>query len=202
MLAFIDIDIVNDFFAGGALAVPGADGIRRNLGMLTSKALVSHTPILAFNDAHPNNAPEFDTFPPHCIAGTEGAEKIRETNPMNHGDYVVRTVRNQSIAERLADFNANMIVFQKNTYDAFDPEHGNPNIEPLLKDANVTDAVVYGVVTEICVDAAVRGLIARGIQVHVVTDAIMHLDEQKMEACFEAWYQAGVYFTTTDIVVL
>jgi nicotinamidase-related amidase len=42
--------------------------------------------------------------------------------------------------------------------------------------------VVYGVVTEICVSAAVTGLLDRGYSVTVVEDAIRHLDPQKAQA--------------------
>ena len=196
-IVFCSVDTLKDFFGGGKLAVPNADSIRPNLKALTEKAMDVGIPILAFSDAHPEDAPEFDTFPPHCLIGSDGAEQIPETD-------VVRLVVDRDILadEKCLGQDLPMYDFQKNSYDIFDKELGNPNVDTYLKNEGVTHAVVYGVVTSICVDATVRGLLMKGIEVHVVVDAIMHLDESKAETCMKLWYEQGVYLTTTNIVTL
>ena len=60
--------------------------------------------------------------------------------------------------------------------------------------------MIYGVVTEICIDRAVRALLGRGPRLHVVRDAIAPLDEARGRECQERWRAAGVELTTTDAV--
>lgn len=207
MVVFIDVDTVNDFFKGGKLEVPNTDSIRDNLRELTHKALIENIPVLAFNDAHPEDASEFKTFPPHCLIGTDGAEKIEETTLVKNKTVIIPQSTIPNVNLQINQPDTQMFIFQKNTYDIFDPNLGNTSIDQFLKDENgvgdrITDVVVYGVVTEICVHAAVRGLVSRRIRVHVVEDAIMHLDERKAEECFEAWDVWGVNLVTTKIVTL
>ena len=50
---FVDIDTQYDFISrDGALSVPGAEGIRRNLKTLTDYALKNGIKIIASADAH------------------------------------------------------------------------------------------------------------------------------------------------------
>jgi nicotinamidase-related amidase len=68
------------------------------------------------------------------------------------------------------------IIVEKQVVDVFT----NPNIDGLLglitRDRRV---VLYGVVTEICVERAARGFITRGYTVDVVGDAMQRLDASK-----------------------
>lgn len=195
MLAFVDVDTLEDFFGGGKLEVPGADSIIPNLDALTNKAVENNIPIFAFCDNHPIDASEFDVFPPHCITDTEGAQNIIETR-------VAHVVIGREKDDSFLEADVPKYFFHKNTYDAFSPVDGNPNIDTAIKKMGIDEVVIYGVVTEICVNAAVEGFLARKIKVHVVDDAVMHLNIEKAAACRESWYRDGVYFTTTQIVTL
>lgn len=67
----IIVDVQYDFLEGGSLAVKGADvsyvaAIEAIRGMFDQVVLTA--------DHHPEHHVSFDTFPPHCIAGTHGAE--------------------------------------------------------------------------------------------------------------------------------
>ena len=57
-------------------------------------------------------------------------------------------------------------------------------------------AVVYGVVTEICVRFAAFGLLKRGLRVEVVTDAIQALDDSAARRMSSEFQAAGGYLTT------
>ena len=63
------------------------------------------------------------------------------------------------------------------------------------------EIVVFGVATDVCDDAAIRGFLQRGRRVRFVEDAARGLDEARVAACTAAWRKAGVEFTTTDEVV-
>ena len=79
-VAFVDIDTQKDFMEkGGALYINSSEEIKENLKKLTEFAVKKKIMILCSVDAHTENDPEFSKFPPHCIGGKEGYEKIDET---------------------------------------------------------------------------------------------------------------------------
>lgn len=166
---FFDVDTQRDFlFPGGALYVPGAEDIVPRVAALNRYATVHGIPVIATMDAHSPGDAEFSQYPPHCLNGTEGQRKPDET-----------IVPGQ-------------IIVEKQVFDCF----SNPRLPGILEDLGATRAVVYGVVTEICVQHAAMGLLARGVQVEVVTDAIRSLDETKAAEFFRELQRAGGRLTT------
>ena len=167
---FFDIDTQHDFLIpGGALYVPGAESIIDNVAKLNHYAADHGIPLISTADAHTPNDPEFAHYPPHCIAGTVGALKPRET---------------------LVD---GQIVLEKQTLNCFDV----PALSALLDELRPSKAIVYGVVTEICVRHAALGLLARGIPTAIVTDAVKELDTSNARTFLDAFTQAGGTLTTT-----
>ena len=77
----------------------------------------------------------------------------------------------------------------------------NPNTEPLLDALDPDQIVVFGVATDVCDDAAIRGFLLRGRSVVFVEDAAKGLDEAKTAACIGAWREAGVELASTEEVV-
>jgi len=149
---FVDVDTLNDFFEGGALPVPNADEIKPILKKLTKLAKEQKIPVLKLCDAHDGTEPEMigngGPFPLHCLNETEGAATLRETA------------------------HSKAIVFEKQTYDGFT----NPALEIWLTKNKVTEAWVYGVVGNICVEAAVTGLRKLGITTYVFENAVTWMD--------------------------
>jgi nicotinamidase-related amidase len=76
----------------------------------------------------------------------------------------------------------------------------NPNTDPLLDALDPDEIVVFGVATDVCDDAAIRGFLVRGRRVVFVEDAARGLDEARTAACTAAWREAGVVFTTVEEV--
>jgi len=151
---FWDVDTQADFMLPqGKLYVPGAEAIIPTLAKLTSWAAQHHVLVVASADAHQPGDEEFSLYPPHCLAGTPGQKKIPETSlapqftiPNRHGAELPD-------AERYPQ-----IVLEKQEFDVF----SNPNTDSLLAQLGQPEIVLYGVVTEICVSAAARGLLDRG----------------------------------------
>jgi nicotinamidase-related amidase len=77
----------------------------------------------------------------------------------------------------------------------------NPNTEPLLDALDPEEIVVFGVATDVCDDAAIRGFLARGHRVRFVEDAARGLDEKRTAACTAAWREQGVAFSTAEEVI-
>ena len=73
---FFDVDTQLDFlYPAGALYIPGAENIIGALGALTKFAVANKIQIISTADAHSEDDPEFKTWKPHCVAGTDGATK-------------------------------------------------------------------------------------------------------------------------------
>ncbi len=193
-LLFWDVDTQVDFMhPEGKLYVPGAEKIIDNARRLTDFAAQRGIPIIASTDAHLESDPEFRDYPPHCLAGTPGQKKVSGTVLANH--YV--------IPNRKVDLPGNLsayaqIIIEKQAIDVFT----NPNIgEVLQRFGGGREIVLYGVVTEICVNHAARGLIQRGCRVHLVRDAIQHLDAAKARATIDEVQRHGGRLLTTDEVL-
>ncbi len=177
-LLFWDVDTQIDFMLPeGRLYAPGAEKLLGNLQKLTSYAEQFHIPIISSVDAHSMSDPEFKQYPPHCVAGTPGQAKVKGT--VLAGGFIVPN-RAIQLPPNVASYS--QIILEKQATDVFT----NPNTDEVVRRlAGGKDIVMYGVVTEICVDLAARGLIARGFCVHVVTDAMQAFDEAKGAATLD-----------------
>jgi nicotinamidase-related amidase len=89
------------------------------------------------------------------------------------------------------------IVLLKKNFNVFT----NPNTDPLLDVLDPEEIVVFGVATDVCDDAAIRGFLQRGRKVAFVEDAARGLDAARTTACTAAWRDQGVRFTTAEEVV-
>jgi nicotinamidase-related amidase len=85
----------------------------------------------------------------------------------------------------------------KKSFDVFT----NPNTDRLLGALDPDEIVVFGVATDVCDDAAIRGFLQRGRRVRFVADAARGLDEGRVASCTAAWREAGVEFTTAEQIV-
>src|SRR3954447_22240494 len=80
-LVFVDVDTQRDFLEpGGALYIAGSEEILPNLARLTGFARERGIQVLATACAHLPGDPEFEVFPPHCVLGTPGQERVEATS--------------------------------------------------------------------------------------------------------------------------
>ena len=77
----------------------------------------------------------------------------------------------------------------------------NPNAEAVVDALDPDEVILFGVATDVCNDAVIRGLLLRGRRVRFVEDAARGIDQARTVACTTAWRGAGVAFTTTDEVL-
>jgi nicotinamidase/pyrazinamidase len=198
-----DVDTQVDFVqAAGKLPVPGAEEAAPAMAKLVRWAEAHGVTHLATADDHEltdpeiSDEPDFEsTYPPHCLRGTPGAARITETaqrDPLP----ISLTPYPPGLVPRLVEGRRELLVLKK-TYSAF----SNPNLEPLLAALAPEEAIVFGVATDVCNDAAITGLLARGYRVAFVEDASRGLSEERTAAALARWRDAGVRFTTSDEVV-
>ena len=192
-----DVDTQVDFmYPQGKLYVPGAKHTIPAMQRLVDAARASGIVHVASADDHEltdaeiADEPDFlNTYPPHCLRGTRGALKIPETE---QEDPVPLTL--ELLPERYLEGREFLILTK--TFDVFT----NPNTDVLLDRLDPDEVVVFGVATDVCDDAAIRGLLARGRKVTFVEDAARGLDEERAAICTAFWRENGVEFTTSEVI--
>ena len=192
---FFDVDTQIDFlFPAGALYVPGAHDIVKTLGSLTRFATAHRLPIISTADAHAEDDPEFKTWKPHCVTGTAGQQKARNT--LLNQPLVLSSVHGSLDAMLSRIPGAAQIIVEKQMLDCF----SNPNLRPLLNLVGADRYVVYGVATEHCVRCAAFGLLETGAQVELVTDAIKSLSASDEHDVLQRFQGQGGLLTTSAVV--
>jgi nicotinamidase/pyrazinamidase len=153
------VDVQRDFLPGGSLAVSSGDtvipALNRYLALWRDRGL----PVFATRDWHSRSHCSFreqgGPWPPHCVAGTEGAEFPQGL-----------------------DFPSNVVVISKgdaadrDAYSGFQATH----LHERLREAGVRRVFVGGLATDYCVLATVRDAEALGYAVRLLTDAIKAVD--------------------------
>ncbi|HEY7529988.1 MAG TPA: isochorismatase family cysteine hydrolase [Gemmatimonadota bacterium] len=204
-VVFWDEDTQIDFMLPGRpLYIPGAEEILPALAALTTYAREHGIRILGSEDSHALTDPEISeepdwklTFPPHCLAGTEGQRRVPQTSPVDPL-FIESTPLPRRDLEEAVRRHRGEIFFRKQTFDAFD----NPNVEPVLDLIGASTVVIYGVARDICVRVAVERFLERGREdVAVVTDATRALDRPGGEALLGTWAARGVRLLTTAAVL-
>jgi nicotinamidase/pyrazinamidase len=199
---FWNVDTQFDFVSPeGKLYAPGAELLKPNLEKLTRFAKSKSITVVNTADWHYSNSaelsatPDFiNTFPPHCMANTDGAEYVEETNPENPFiiDWETETDLNKEIVDSKKYRN---YIIRK---DAFDVFKGNAYTDRLLNLLSPKTIIVYGVTTNVCVNDAVVGLVQRGKNVIVVENAIKELPNIPLP--FDNWKILGVKMMDLDEV--
>lgn len=148
--ALLVIDMLNDFCGEGApLFVPSTRGVIPNIAREVKRAREQGAPVVYICDAHAVNDPEFQFWPAHAVAGTEGAQVVEELAPLP-GDIVV----------------------EKTTLFVFH----NTRLEEKLKKTGAELLTITGTVTNICVMIASSEAYLRGYRVRVLRDCVAGLD--------------------------
>jgi nicotinamidase/pyrazinamidase len=188
---FFDVDTQLDFlYPSGALYVPGAEAIVDRVAALNHWAAGRGIPVISTTDAHTPNDREFRDWPPHCIAGTPGQRKPPSTL-LESRVVVPNTPGLPEIG------GAQQILLEKQALDCFT----NVNLNALLDQLGAERCFVYGVVTEICVKFAAFGLLRKGRQVELVTDAIKELDSAASAKMIADFTAAGGALVTSKQVM-
>lgn len=73
----VRVDVQNDFI-NGSLAVNEGEQVVRPLNEVAAAVRDTGGQVVDTRDWHPEQTPHFDTWPVHCVAGTEGAKLHRD----------------------------------------------------------------------------------------------------------------------------
>ena len=190
----IDIDTQNDFMKrGGALYVPEAEDIIPRVDDMMEYAAGFGIRIISTMDTHTEDDPEFDEFPPHCIKGTFGWQKMDGTL---HEDRVELGL-NWKPPFPKGILEHQQIVIEKPSYDPF----ASPAFEAIIELLDSPKSMVFGVATDYCVRHACLGLLERGCKVNLVLNATKPIMERTGRDTIEELKDKGVEFITSAEVM-
>lgn len=173
------VDVQNDFCEGGSLAVDGGSELARRLVGVIETGGYRH--VVATRDHHIDPGGHFsatpdyvDSWPPHCVAGTPGADLRAPLTPSMFA-----------------------AVFDKGEYDA-----GYSGFEGVTADgtgladwltAHDVDAIdVCGLATDFCVRATALSGAAAGYRVRVREDLCAAVSEENLPRVRAELAAAGV----------
>ncbi|MGH8999952.1 MAG: cysteine hydrolase family protein [Acidimicrobiia bacterium] len=201
---FWDVDTQFDFMhPKGSLYVHGAERLVPALARLTAGARAAGVVIVHSADDHDMADDEIDasggdfvdTFPPHCLTGTEGAARIPETEPAP-GALDIAWDGTGFDASAVAA--ASEIILRKKRFDVF----SNPSAAGVLSALAPGRVVVYGVALDICDRYAVEGMLRLGgFEIVVVSDAVASIVPSNGRRLLREWQAQGVAVATADDVL-
>lgn len=183
--ALFIIDVQNDFTEGGALGVDGGAAVAAGITSYLHENPDAYDEVIASRDWHHGTddngghfatdaAPDFvDTWPPHCVAGTSGAEyhPALDTSLIDVHVRKGQGVPAYSIFEGTTDEG---VAFS----DA-------------LEALDITEVDVVGIATDYCVRASALDALAGGRTVRVLTDLVAGVAPDSSAAALAELRDAG-----------
>jgi nicotinamidase/pyrazinamidase len=159
--ALVLVDLQNDFLPGGTLGVPTGDAVIPTLNRCIAEFQRQGLPIFATRDWHPPNhcsfRPQGGPWPPHCVAGTWGAEFAAQLFLPSGARVISKATAAQTEA-----------------YSAFQ----GTNLAAQLKDLGCTRVLLGGLATDYCVKATALDAREAGLDVTVLEDAVRAVNLQ------------------------
>ena len=153
--ALLIIDMLNDFVLKGApLEVPDTERIITPIQDKIRNDREKSTPIIYICDAHGKKDQEFVRmgWPPHALAGSRGAQVIEQLKPSAH----------------------DTIIYKKSYSGFFETD-----LDKVLKEADASELLVTGCVTNICVLYTAADAVQRGYKVTVFKDCVAALNQEE-----------------------
>jgi nicotinamidase/pyrazinamidase len=190
--ALFIIDVQNDFIEGGALGVEGGAAVAAGITDYLAKHRDDYSLVVASRDWHSaendngghfatDAEPDFvNTWPPHCVEGTPGAEYhgALDTSAVHVHVRKGQGVPAYSIFEGTDDEGASM-------HDVI-ASHG------------ITEVDVVGIATDHCVRASALDALEHGQHVRVFTDLIAGVAPETSEAALAELGHAGAVITESS----
>lgn len=190
----VDLNTQCDFLLPkGALPVWNRKDILPNIRKLMSWARTTRVPVISSLEAH-RAGESRKGLPPHCVDRTNGQKKLPFTllpkRLILMGDNTIDVPF--QIFRRFQQ-----VIFTKRDRDFLN----NPKADRLVNNIEVNHMIVFGVVTEYCVKAAVLGLMTRRHRVVVVSDACGYWSSSDHDLALRQMDAKGAVLVTTDELV-
>ncbi|MFJ6378595.1 isochorismatase family protein [Kitasatospora sp. NPDC092039] len=192
--ALIVVDVQRDFCEGGAVPVGGGAGRARAIADLVERtAGGEYAHVVATRDhhldpgGHFSDHPDFEeSFPVHCVAGTEGGEF--------HPDFA-------PAAERKVDevFYKGAHSASKSGFEGFAAD--GTALADWLRAREITEVDVVGIATDHCVKATALDGVRADFAVRVLLDYTAGVSAETTVRAVAELDEAGVELSGTPVVL-
>ena len=200
--ALIIVDVQNDFCEGGSLAVSGGADVAGAISEYVDAHHGEFDHIVATQDwhidpgAHFSDSPDFkDSWPPHCVAGTRGAE----LHPDLDTEYIQAYFQKGQFAAAYSGFEG--LLAPEDAVptgerqpgalpgpageEKFAPDEDAIGLDDWLQSHDVEDVVVVGIATDYCVMATALDAVQAGYSVTVLRSLTAGIAEDLEDAVAE-----------------
>ncbi|MFH8249361.1 isochorismatase family protein [Microbacterium sp. B2969] len=189
--ALFIVDVQNDFTEGGALGVAGGDAVAERITRYLEGHAGEYAVIVASRDWHDGDndngghfhpEPDFvDSWPVHCVSGTEGAEYDAglDTSAVTH--HVKKGQGRPAYS-----------LFEGTTDEG-------ERVSDLLESAGVVDVDVAGLATDYCVRASALDAIEHGRHVRILTDLVAGVAAETSDAALAELAHAGAELVPSGV---
>lgn len=180
--ALLVVDVQRDFCEGGSLAVAGgADVAAQITRYLAGPEARQYAHVVATQDHHVDPGAHFaarpdyiDTWPPHCVAGTAGADFHQDLDDSRFED-----------------------VFRKGehaaAYSGFEGRDADGTaLAAWLRGRGITDVDIAGIATDYCVRATAADAVRLGFGVRLLADLTAGVNADTTAEAIEEMTAAGV----------
>lgn len=189
--ALFIVDVQNDFTEGGALGVDGGDAVAERITRHLAEHAGEYAVIVASRDWHDADndngghfhpEPDFvDSWPVHCVSGTEGAEYDPGLDTASVTHHVKKGQGRPAYS-----------LFEGTTDEGETVAH-------LLDEHGVVDVDIAGIATDYCVRASALDAIAHGRHVRVLTDLIAGVAADSSDAALAELAHAGAELAESGV---
>lgn len=180
-VAFIAVDVQNDFCEGGSMAVDGGGDVARGISAHLAAHATDYDLVVATRDFHIDpgdhfsDDPDFvDSWPPHCVADTPGAS-------FHPGLDVTRLDHVVSKGEHEAAYSG-----FEGTTDA------GTTLADLLAEHGITSVVIGGLATDHCVRATALDAVDNDLSTTVDLSLAAGVAAETTASALEEMREAGV----------
>ncbi|HMA59384.1 MAG TPA: bifunctional nicotinamidase/pyrazinamidase [Halanaerobiales bacterium] len=195
--ALLVVDVQNDFYPGGALAVPKANEINSKINSLMESG--RYKTIVGTQDWHPKNHRSFASnhnmkpftefkaeglgpvlWPDHCVQGTEGAEFHSDINTDRY-NLILRKGYNYKI----------------DSYSAFQENDGTElGLDSYLKGLGIEEVYIVGLALDVCVKFTAQDAVKNGFDTTIILSGSQAIEEEpdKLQEIIDEMKEKGIKF--------
>jgi nicotinamidase-related amidase len=144
------VDLINGFCREGPLASPRVDALVEPVAAFFTRAYAAGLRnFLLTQDTHDPNTPEFQSFPPHCLAGTSESATVAEFKALPFFDELVVVPKN-SLSSHHGTSLGNWIA-------------AHPEVDTFIIVGDCTDLCIYSMAMHLRLEANAHNLARRVI---------------------------------------
>jgi nicotinamidase-related amidase len=183
----VDIDTQRDFFtADGKACIRNHRRVLANIRRLCAWARLKNIRMVStVRLAQPNDAGN-----PVCVAGTDGAHKIKYTV---RNKYITFQADGCTDLPREIFREHDQVILCKRCPDPFE----EPRADRILSELKVTEFIIFGALAEEAIKKTALGLLARRKNVTILTDAIGYHDREAAEVALRQAEAKGAHLLET-----